>query len=194
MRRPTQVEDEGLASLADVETGVCEKRHLVLVSDHIKPSTCMAFSSQRFGFFKDEEEEPTRHFLDACYLCRKPLGPNTDIFMYRLEILQCPKRPFCFLEMIVLFHLNKCFAQCFAYLIMLWWWGGLIYVCRGDTPFCSEGCRQEQMDIDEAMEKNRCLSNINIRDASSKKDPQKSATNNGKSRSFNLRAGTVVAG
>lgn len=83
MRRPTNVEDEGLASLADVETGVCEKNHLVLSSDHRKPSTCMAFSSQRFGFFKDEEGEPPRHFLDACYLCRKPLGPNTDIFMYR---------------------------------------------------------------------------------------------------------------
>lgn len=70
----------------------------------------------------------------------------------------------------------------------------MIYVCRGDTPFCSEGCRQEQMDIDEAMEKKKNRSLSNIRDASSKKDPQKSATNKGKSRIFNLRAGTVVAG
>ncbi|KAJ8633794.1 hypothetical protein MRB53_027130 [Persea americana] len=144
MRRPTHEEDKGLASLADKETGVCEKNHLVLASDHRKPRTFMAFSSQRFGFFKDEEEQPPRHFLDACYLCRKPLGPNTDIFMY-----------------------------------------------RGDTPFCSEGCRQEQMDIDEAMEKNRGLSNIRV---TSSKDPQKSATNKGKSRSFNQSAGTMVAG
>lgn len=67
----------------------------------------------------------------------------------------------------------------------------MIYVYRGDTPFCSEGCRQEQMDIDEAMEKNRGLSNIRV---ASSEDPQKSATNKGKSRSFNQSAGTMVAG
>uniref|UniRef100_A0A1D1YL76 Glutamate--tRNA ligase n=1 Tax=Anthurium amnicola TaxID=1678845 RepID=A0A1D1YL76_9ARAE len=50
------------------------------------------------------EEEP-RHFLDACHLCRRPLGRSRDVFMY-----------------------------------------------RGDTPFCSEDCRQEQMELDEARE------------------------------------------
>lgn len=76
---------------------------------------------------------------------------------------------------------------------MVGWYGlyNFLYICRGDTPFCSEGCRQEQMDVDEALEKNRCMS---IRAASSKKDPQKPATKKGKTRSFNLRAGTVVAG
>ncbi|XP_076892561.1 FCS-Like Zinc finger 3-like [Bidens hawaiensis] len=49
-------------------------------------------------------EEP--HFLQACTLCSKPLGHNSDIFMY-----------------------------------------------RGDTPFCSEECRQEQIDCDEAKER-----------------------------------------
>ncbi|XP_022980451.1 uncharacterized protein LOC111479816 [Cucurbita maxima] len=46
------------------------------------------------------------HFLEACSLCRKPLGRNSDIFMY-----------------------------------------------RGNTPFCSKECRQEQIEIDEAKEK-----------------------------------------
>ncbi|KAL7591878.1 FCS-Like Zinc finger 3 [Lactuca sativa] len=51
-------------------------------------------------------EDP--HFLEACTLCSKPLGQNSDIFMY-----------------------------------------------RGNTPFCSQECRQEQMGIDEGREK-RC--------------------------------------
>jgi endogenous inhibitor of DNA gyrase (YacG/DUF329 family) len=29
----------------------------------------------------------------------------------------------------------------------------LICACRGDTPFCSEECRQQQIDTDEAAEK-----------------------------------------
>ncbi|KAD5316931.1 hypothetical protein R6Q59_032159 [Mikania micrantha] len=49
-------------------------------------------------------EEP--HFLEACNLCSKSLGHNTDIFMY-----------------------------------------------RGNTPFCSQECRQEQIGIDEAIER-----------------------------------------
>ncbi|KAJ0736831.1 putative Zf-FLZ domain, Zinc finger, NHR/GATA-type, FCS-Like Zinc finger/3 [Helianthus annuus] len=51
-------------------------------------------------------EEP--HFLEACHLCSKSLGHNSDIFMY-----------------------------------------------RGNTPFCSQECRQEQIGIDEARER-RC--------------------------------------
>uniref|UniRef100_A0A0E0CPX6 FLZ-type domain-containing protein n=1 Tax=Oryza meridionalis TaxID=40149 RepID=A0A0E0CPX6_9ORYZ len=46
------------------------------------------------------------HFLDACFLCRKRLAGNRDIFMY-----------------------------------------------RGDTPFCSEECRREQMEADAAAER-----------------------------------------
>ncbi|KAK7277211.1 hypothetical protein RIF29_18362 [Crotalaria pallida] len=53
---------------------------------------------------EDSYEEP--HFLEACFLCRKPLGQNSDIFMY-----------------------------------------------RGNTPFCSKECREEQIEIDEAKEK-----------------------------------------
>ncbi|KAL9234337.1 hypothetical protein vseg_009220 [Gypsophila vaccaria] len=51
------------------------------------------------------------HFLESCFLCHKPLGPNNDIFMY-----------------------------------------------RGNTPFCSEECRQEQIEVDEAKERSRNMS------------------------------------
>ncbi|XP_010941252.1 uncharacterized protein [Elaeis guineensis] len=48
------------------------------------------------------------HFLDACFLCKKPIAANDNVFMY-----------------------------------------------RGDAPFCSEECREEQMEMDEALENNR---------------------------------------
>ncbi|XP_045789664.1 FCS-Like Zinc finger 3-like [Trifolium pratense] len=57
-----------------------------------------------FGGSEDFYDEP--HFLQACSLCRKHLGLNKDIFMY-----------------------------------------------RGNTPFCSKECRQEQIEIDECKEK-----------------------------------------
>ncbi|CAO2043480.1 unnamed protein product [Urochloa humidicola] len=55
------------------------------------------------AFFFDAEPlcEPRAPALDACALCAKPLGRDSDIFMY-----------------------------------------------RGDTPFCSEECRHEQMQLD----------------------------------------------
>jgi hypothetical protein len=36
--------------------------------------------------------------------------------------------------------------------------GSFVWICRGDTPFCSEECRQEQIETDEAKEKNCNLS------------------------------------
>ncbi|GJN01927.1 hypothetical protein PR202_ga19231 [Eleusine coracana subsp. coracana] len=55
------------------------------------------------SFFFDAEPicEPSLAALDACALCAKRLGRDSDIFMY-----------------------------------------------RGDTPFCSEECRYEQMQLD----------------------------------------------
>ncbi|KAA8520409.1 hypothetical protein F0562_014665 [Nyssa sinensis] len=59
----------------------------------------------------EEHHQHQPHFLEACFLCQKPLGHNRDIFMY-----------------------------------------------RGNTPFCTQECRQEQMEIDEAEEKSWKLS------------------------------------
>ncbi|RLM78597.1 uncharacterized protein C2845_PM12G23650 [Panicum miliaceum] len=53
-----------------------------------------------------DASELRHHYLDACFRCRRHLGGNKDIFMY-----------------------------------------------RGDTPFCSEDCRQQQIEADEARER-----------------------------------------
>ncbi|KAF5472376.1 hypothetical protein F2P56_009098 [Juglans regia] len=44
--------------------------------------------------FHSEEPEDhysKSHFLEACFLCRKPLGLNSDIFMYRGNTPFCSK-------------------------------------------------------------------------------------------------------
>uniref|UniRef100_A0A0E0K3R4 FLZ-type domain-containing protein n=1 Tax=Oryza punctata TaxID=4537 RepID=A0A0E0K3R4_ORYPU len=79
------------------------------------------------------------HFLDACFLCRKRLAGNRDIFMYRC-------RP---LSPLYLFTLSVSSSSPNAM-------GYLTVVCRssrGDTPFCSEECRREQMEADAAAER-----------------------------------------
>lgn len=65
-----------------------------------------------------------------------------------------------------------------------------IYYCRGDTPFCSEECRQEQIEIDEAKEKNRNLSSSMM--ALRKKEQRESVSPN-KTQDYSFRAGTVAA-
>ncbi|BAU00384.1 hypothetical protein LR48_Vigan06g017600 [Vigna angularis] len=98
--------------------------------------------SPRSGRFYDARFEDHRpHFLQACFLCKKPLG-DRDIFMY-----------------------------------------------RGDTPFCSEECRQEQIERDEAKEKNK---NISSMKALRKKEQRKSVSPN-KAHNYSFRAGTVAA-
>ncbi|PKA58880.1 hypothetical protein AXF42_Ash000973 [Apostasia shenzhenica] len=57
---------------------------------------------------------------------------------------------------------------------------GDIFMYRGDMPFCSVECRLEQIEIDEAREKN-------WKKQSSSSIPQKS-------QKMHVRAGTVVAG
>uniref|UniRef100_A0A0E0NJD7 FLZ-type domain-containing protein n=1 Tax=Oryza rufipogon TaxID=4529 RepID=A0A0E0NJD7_ORYRU len=84
------------------------------------------------------------HFLDACFLCRKRLAGNRDIFMY-----------------------------------------------RGDTPFCSEECRREQMEADaaaERTEKARRAGKLTRGAPSSRReveDPQE--------RGNSVRAGSILA-
>ncbi|CAE6214814.1 unnamed protein product [Arabidopsis arenosa] len=95
--------------------------------------------SGRFHDFRFDNQQP--HFLDSCFLCKKPLGDNRDIFMY-----------------------------------------------RGDTPFCSEECRQEQIERDEAKEKKQNLS-YSVKSAMRRKE-QSSPT---RSRDFAFHNGTVAA-
>lgn len=67
--------------------------------------------------------------------------------------------------------------------------GGFQLLCRGDTPFCSEECRQEQIEIDEAKEKNMNLSSSM---KALRKEQRKSASPN-KAQDYSFRTGTVIA-
>lgn len=181
MRRPCFVEDDGLASVAEMEAGFSGNnnnnyyyvqnthqnqhpfsgnlapimmrrrnslRNLSSLSSPVSVSSASVASPRSGRFFDARFEEPP-HFLEACFLCKKPLGGNRDIFMY-----------------------------------------------RGDTPFCSEECREDQIEIDEAKEKSRKMKVLR-----SKKEKTKSAANSSssssstarKSQNYPFRTGTVAA-
>uniref|UniRef100_A0A2P2IS34 Senescence-associated family protein n=1 Tax=Rhizophora mucronata TaxID=61149 RepID=A0A2P2IS34_RHIMU len=154
-RRPCFIEeDDGLASLADMEAGFsgssCNNlpfysrslcyarkgslRNLSLITSVSSPR------SARFYDARYEDHQP--HFLETCLLCKRPLGDNRDIFMYR------------------------------------------------DIPFCTEDCRQEQMEMDEAKEKNWNLSS-SVK-ALRKKDQNKSRSSP-QPQDYPSRTGTVAA-
>ncbi|KAL6124577.1 PREDICTED: uncharacterized protein LOC101307154 [Fragaria vesca subsp. vesca] len=97
-----------------------------------------------FSSYEDHfQNEP--HFLDACFLCRKSLGNNSDIFMY-----------------------------------------------RGNTPFCSKDCRQEQIEFDEAKEKSWKVSSSSSSSSSSRASIRKSDANKDSSTGKTVRTGTVA--
>ncbi|XP_059444917.1 FCS-Like Zinc finger 2 [Corylus avellana] len=153
-------EDDGLASLADMEAGISGSHHHhhhnhsnLLLSRTLCYSASynsrkgsfrnVSVSSPRSGRFYDARfEEPQPHFLEACFLCKKPLGDNRDIFMY-----------------------------------------------RGDTPFCSEECRQEQIEIDESKEKNWSLSSMKAL----RKKQQRESTSPNKTQDCRFDTSTMVA-
>ncbi|KAK4728384.1 hypothetical protein R3W88_021372 [Solanum pinnatisectum] len=90
-------------------------------------------------------DEPHHYFLDACFLCKKRIGDNSDIFMY-----------------------------------------------RGDTPFCSEECRQQQIEKDETKDRKRNISSIKA--MRKKEQKQQSTSPNKTSEDYPLRPpGTIAA-
>lgn len=100
-RRPCFAEeDDGLASLADMEAGVSGSHQQNNYAFFSRPlsygrrnslrnlaslASSTGCSSPRSvpRFYDARFEEPQPHFLEACFLCKKPLGNNRDIFMYR---------------------------------------------------------------------------------------------------------------
>ncbi|KAJ3680632.1 hypothetical protein LUZ60_016910 [Juncus effusus] len=107
-------------------------------------------NNRRFPrFFNDataEYDGGPQHFLDSCFLCKKALAGNRDIFMY-----------------------------------------------RGDMPFCSEECRQTQIEQDETKEK---TNSVSLR-ASSRKELQREEQEkqqNCSPKSQKARAGSILAG
>ncbi|XP_071696204.1 FCS-Like Zinc finger 1-like [Rutidosis leptorrhynchoides] len=105
-----------------------------------------SFPSSRSGngiFFNVRFQEQQPYFLDACFRCKKPLGSNRDIFMY-----------------------------------------------RGDTPFCTEECRSQQIELDESKEKKRSLS-ASIKAFRKKEEREKSKNNS--SPNYPLHSDAVAA-
>ncbi|KAK4770357.1 hypothetical protein SAY87_030889 [Trapa incisa] len=140
-------EDDGLASLVDMEAGfsgkfrsssshspifswpICSARgafgsiKVSLFSSSTSSSSSSSSISPRLYDARYKDHHPHQpHFLESCFLCKKTLGNNRDIFMY-----------------------------------------------RGDMAFCRKECRHEQIDMDEAKEKNLRVS-VSSK-APRKKDP-----------------------
>ncbi|XP_058190158.1 FCS-Like Zinc finger 2-like [Rhododendron vialii] len=67
-----------------------------------------------------------------------------------------------------------------------------IFMYRGDTPFCSEECREEEIEIDEAREKKWNLSATMKALRKDKKKKSKSTSPN-KAQGYPYRSGTVAA-
>ena len=65
---------------------------------------------------------------------------------------------------------------------------------RGDTPFCSEECRQEQIEIDEAKEKNRNLSSsMKALRNKEQRNNNRSTSPNKAQQDYSFRTGAVAA-
>lgn len=93
-------EDDGLVSLVDVEAGVSGNQHNHYPQPSIlRPKISHGGAHRRGGnsrnlsasfsrisarFYDVRFEDHHQHFLSACFLCKKPLGDDKDIFMYRL--------------------------------------------------------------------------------------------------------------
>ncbi|KAJ4878074.1 hypothetical protein Rs2_43092 [Raphanus sativus] len=67
-----------------------------------------------------------------------------------------------------------------------------IYMYRGDTPFCSEECRQEQIERDEAEEKRKNLS-YSVKSAMRRKEQRSSSSSPTRSGGYAFHNGPVAA-
>ncbi|CAN4099727.1 unnamed protein product [Withania somnifera] len=63
-----------------------------------------------------------------------------------------------------------------------------IYMYRGDTPFCSEECRQEQIDMDEAEEKK-----LNLSSSKTFREKDKTKSTSTSPQNYHFPRGTVAA-
>ncbi|CAN8274772.1 unnamed protein product [Cochlearia groenlandica] len=132
-RKPYFIEEDD--ELASIEAGVSSPYMNNMIHHH----------HQYSGKFHDFRFEPLSHFLDSCFLCKKRIGNNRDIFMY-----------------------------------------------RGDTPFCSEECREEEIKRDETKEKKQSLSS-SVK-AMRRNEKQRNSSSPSRSRDYaSLLTGTVVA-
>ncbi|KAK8916035.1 hypothetical protein KSP39_PZI022674 [Platanthera zijinensis] len=105
------------------------------------PYQTLSLPTPNIVFLDDEiADGECHHFLDSCFLCKKHLMGNRDIYMY-----------------------------------------------RGDMPFCSNECRQEQIEIDEARERN-----LKIAMRKEQQQRHKNSSSPTKSQRIRIRIGAVV--
>jgi len=91
--RPSYLEqDHGLASLTDMDAChrannfVSRSMTMGYATSYTRTgsrNTLPVFSPRSKTFHDTRFEDQHSHFLAACFLCKKPLGDNRDIFMYR---------------------------------------------------------------------------------------------------------------
>lgn len=140
-----------------------------------------------FATYEDDcQNEP--HFLDACFLCRKSLGNNSDIFMYRYLIGEQ------FMTQFLKFQSVS--NPVYKFVFFLFFGQNLIGInwnfYRGNTPFCSKDCRQEQIEFDEAKEKSLKVSSSSSSSSSSRAAHRKSDANKNSTPNKTVRTGTVA--
>ncbi|XP_010538490.1 PREDICTED: uncharacterized protein LOC104812823 [Tarenaya hassleriana] len=164
-------EDDGLASIAEVEAGVSSQNAAVSSPfcytrrNTLRNMNYLNFYPQGYyqhqysvssprsvvsGRFHDSRFENScyshqqPHYLESCTMCKKPLV-KIDIYMY-----------------------------------------------RGDIPFCSEECRQEQIDRDEAVEKKKRVSS-SMKAMRRKEQSSSASSSPNRSPDYSFKAGTVAA-
>ncbi|XP_058099707.1 FCS-Like Zinc finger 1-like [Magnolia sinica] len=99
-KRQAFLDDNDLTSVLDTEAGFFRKNAFFSTpsgrNGNISSNNFMAFSPRSLpmssssslkptNIFYDAHCEEPHHFLHACHLCKKPIGEDKDIFMYRLE-------------------------------------------------------------------------------------------------------------
>jgi hypothetical protein len=77
------------------------------------------------------------HYLHSCFLCKKTIDRNRDIFMYKYDLSPCVLIDQHQLVCMMLICVPVPYTPDCA--------------CRGDAAFCSEDCREDQADMDEAL-------------------------------------------
>ncbi|KAE9597406.1 hypothetical protein Lal_00029977 [Lupinus albus] len=141
----------GLASLKNMDSGHCANNFVCRSIMTMGYGTTSSVSSPRSGirFYDPRFEDHHPHFLQACFLCKKPLGDNSDIFMY-----------------------------------------------RGDTAFCSEECRAEQIECSPNKEINKAKEKKKNHSSSMKGMKKKEQTRSGspnKVEGYSFSTGPVAA-
>ncbi|KAG2614215.1 hypothetical protein PVAP13_4KG376203 [Panicum virgatum] len=94
--------------------------------------------ASRFFRVKPRAGGANLHYLGSCFLCKESIACNRDVFMYKYAHASMGMASSSF---------RRFLPSVVPYL-----GANRSAACRGDAAFCSDDCRQEQMDMDEALQ------------------------------------------